>query len=169
MPRNEFDALIGLRLSIVRRAADMLVVHFGDIRPHSSGEGTTGAYALHVQCPWRIDGLVETITGSADLWRYAGPGQRPADWTYEDGFSLQDRKFAELIGPYDRVTRSWLNEADRLVVTAAAHTHFGDVWLELTGDHLLRVFPAASRGEAWRFFAANADRHLVFPDPGRER
>jgi hypothetical protein len=48
---NAFDALIGLRLSIVRRAADMLGLHFGDTRPEESGEGTVGAYALHVQCP----------------------------------------------------------------------------------------------------------------------
>jgi hypothetical protein len=48
MKGNPFDVLIGLRLSIVRRAADMLVLHFGDIRPHSSGEGTVGDYALHI-------------------------------------------------------------------------------------------------------------------------
>jgi hypothetical protein len=54
MNATAFDVLIGLRLAIVRRAADMLVVHFGDIRPHPSGEGTIGDYALHVQCPWRF-------------------------------------------------------------------------------------------------------------------
>lgn len=156
------DVLIGLRLSIVRRAADMLVMHFGDIRPHSSGEGTTGAYALHVQCPWRIDGLIETITGSGDLWVYAGPGERPANWSYEHGLSLQDQKFGELVGRYDRSTRSWLNEADRLVVMAVAHTHTGDARIELTGDHLIRIFPDGSAHEAWRFFAPGADCHFVF-------
>jgi hypothetical protein len=63
MSSNPFAPLIGLRLSIVRRAADMLVAHFGDIRPHSSGEGTVGDYAFHVQCPWRFDGPVDTVTG----------------------------------------------------------------------------------------------------------
>jgi hypothetical protein len=94
MQGNAFDVLIGLRLSIVRRAADMLVLHFGVIRPHPSGEGTVADYALHVQCPWRLDGPQGTVTGSGDLWVYAGPGERPPDWSYEDGFSLQDRKFA---------------------------------------------------------------------------
>jgi hypothetical protein len=56
MELNAFEVLIGLRLSIVRRAADMLVLHFGNIRAHSSGKGTVGDYALHVQCPWRLDG-----------------------------------------------------------------------------------------------------------------
>jgi hypothetical protein len=36
MNPTPFDVLIGLRLAIVRRAADMLVVHFGEIRPHPS-------------------------------------------------------------------------------------------------------------------------------------
>ena len=76
MQLNSFDVLLGLRLSIVRRAADMLVLHFGDIRTHSSGTGTIGAYALHVQCPWRFDGPMETVTGRDDLWKYAGPGQQ---------------------------------------------------------------------------------------------
>jgi hypothetical protein len=47
MQLNAFDVLIGLRLSIIRRAADMLVLHFGTIRPHLSGEGTLAEYALH--------------------------------------------------------------------------------------------------------------------------
>jgi hypothetical protein len=45
MTGNAFDVLIGLRLSTVRRAADMPVVHFGAVRPHPSGEGTVGSMA----------------------------------------------------------------------------------------------------------------------------
>src|SRR5215470_17765318 len=81
MQRNGFAVLIGLRLAIVRRAADMLVLHFGDVRAHPSGEGTIGAYALHVQCPWRLDGPSGTVTGRDDLWEYAGPGERPPNWS----------------------------------------------------------------------------------------
>ncbi len=92
MHLNALDVLIGLRLSIVRRAAQMLVLHFGDIRAHSSGKGTVGAYALHVQGPWRFDGPIETITGRDDLWEYAGPGRPPPNWSYEDGLSLQDQR-----------------------------------------------------------------------------
>ncbi|MGC1349900.1 MAG: hypothetical protein WA858_08970 [Xanthobacteraceae bacterium] len=56
MPLNAFAPLIGLRLSIVRRAAEMLVLHFGDIRVLPARQGSIGAYALHIQCPWRFDG-----------------------------------------------------------------------------------------------------------------
>ncbi len=96
MQPSAFDVLVGLRLSIVRSAADMLVLHFGTIRPHSSGEGTVADCALHVQCPWRLDSP-------------KGTGERPPDWSYEDGLSLQDKKFAELF-VRDESTRSWVNE-----------------------------------------------------------
>jgi hypothetical protein len=69
MNGNAFDALIGLRLSIVRRAADMLVVHFGEIRPHHSGQGTvglSGGYAL----------LVFPAGHRGEEWRYFIPGSR---------------------------------------------------------------------------------------------
>src|SRR5262249_19428765 len=56
MQRNAFDVLIRLRLSIGRRAADILGLHFGAVPPHHSGQGTVGDYVLHVQCPWRLDG-----------------------------------------------------------------------------------------------------------------
>ncbi len=158
-----FDALLGLRLSIVRRAADMLMLHFGDVRPHPSGSGTVGAYALHVQCPWRLDGPDRTITGRDDLWTYAGPGERPPNWSYADGFSLQDRMLNELIGSYDVATRSWYNESARFAVMATFLKAYGDVELHLTGAYTILIFPAGSVSEAWRFFESGSKRHLVFP------
>jgi hypothetical protein len=162
MQLDAFHVLIGLRLSIVRRAADMLGLHFGKVRPHESGEGTVGEYTLHVQCPWRFDGPNGTVTGSSDLWVYAGPGERPPNWSYEDGFSLQDRKFADLFAR-DESTRSWVNESDRFCVIAAQQNERGDVRLELANGYAILVFPAGSRSEAWRLFSSGSDRHLVFP------
>jgi hypothetical protein len=94
-----FNVLIGLRLCIIRRAADMLVLHFGTVRPHRSGRGTVGDYALHIQCPWRFDLPSETVTGRNDLWEYAGPGERPTDWTYDSGSNRQDEKLTSIFGP----------------------------------------------------------------------
>lgn len=157
------DALIGLRLSIVRRAADMLVLHFGEIRPHKSGKGTVGDYALHVQCPWRFDGPARTVTGSDDLWDYAGPGERPPNWSYEDGQGLQDRQFSRVFAR-DETTRSWVNETERFFVTGVEQTKRGDVRIDLSGQYAILVFPANSRREAWRFFATSDDGdHLIFP------
>jgi hypothetical protein len=147
-----------------RRAVDMLVLHFGEIRPHESGDGTVGDYALHIQGPWRLDGPGGTITGRDDLWEYVGPGEEPPEWSYEDGHSLQDERFDDLLGPREEATHSWVNEADRLVVTAAQHTNRGDVRIELTGGYVILLFPDGSRREAWRLFAPGSSSHLVFPD-----
>jgi hypothetical protein len=166
MKGNPFDVLIGLRLSIVRRAADMLVLHFGDIRPHASGEGTVGDYALHIQCPWRFDGSAGTITGRDDLWEYAGPGERPPDWSHEDGHSLQDQRFSHFF-ERDEITRSWVNESDRFVVVRAEQTNLGDIRLELSNGYAILAFPAGYRHEAWRLFAPGSGDHLVFPGEGR--
>jgi hypothetical protein len=157
-----FEPLIGLRLSIVRRAADMLVLHFGEIQQHPSGEGTVGDYALHVQCPWRLQGPLGTITGSGDLWVYVGPGERPKNWSYEDGFSLQDQK----LGTYferDETTRSWVNHSERFVVMSSEESGHGDVRLELKNGMALLLFPAESSAESWRFFVpVGSGRHVVF-------
>jgi hypothetical protein len=162
MRSDVFEVLVGLRLTIARRAADMLVLHFGDIRPHASGEGTVGAYALHVQCPWRLDGPIDTLTGRDDLWEYAGPGERPSGWTYEDGLSLQDKRLGEFMGSRDERTRSWVNQGVRHFVLSAQQTNLGDVTLELTGGSAIRLFPARSSGEAWRLFAPGSARHTIF-------
>jgi len=161
---NAFIVLIGLRLSIVRRAADMLVLHFGEIRPHPSGEGTIGSHALHVQCPWRLDGPNGTVTGCDDLWDYAGPGESPPNWSYEDGLSLQDQRLRALFERDER-TRSWVNVSNRFAVTAAEQSPRGDIRLELSGGYAMLIFPASCRREAWRFFAPGSDdEHLIFPD-----
>jgi hypothetical protein len=92
------------------------------------------------------------------------PGEESQEWSHEDGHSLQDERFDALFGPREEVTNSWVNEADRLVVTAAQHTSRGDVRIELTGGYVILLFPQSSRHEAWRLFAPSADHHLVFPD-----
>lgn len=164
MENSPFDELKGLRLTIVRRVVDMLVAHFGPIRPHRSGEGTIGSWALHVQCPWRFEGPMGTITGSSDLWAYAKGEPRPDGWSYEDGGSLQDKKLSELFGPRDDETRSWYNRADRLEVTKAVCKQNGDLTVSLSGSFALVVFPAGCDGEAWRFFEpGHLGPHLIFP------
>ena len=51
---TKLSSLVGLRLSIARDAGNMKNFQFGQIRPHPSGKGTVGDFALHVQCPWRF-------------------------------------------------------------------------------------------------------------------
>jgi hypothetical protein len=62
--RRSLTQLIGLKLAVARRAADMRVLHFGTIRPALKSDlpsrknkprGSIGDFALHIQCPWRIE------------------------------------------------------------------------------------------------------------------
>lgn len=68
--------LIGLKLAIARRAADLCVLHFGTMRltPESiipstkdKPRGMVGDFALHIQCSWRIESDAEIVTGHSDL------------------------------------------------------------------------------------------------------
>ncbi len=70
--------LVGLPLAAIRRAADMLVLHFGTMRVASKADipslknktpGSIGDIAIHIQCPWRIESKKEILTGRSDLWK----------------------------------------------------------------------------------------------------
>ena len=161
-PQNPLDVLTGLRLSIVRKAADMLGLHFGDIRPHHAGRGTVGAYTLHVQCPWRIGGPKGTITGSDDRWEYVGPGEPPPNWSHEDGPNLQDKRLDGLFGNCkERI--GWVNDNDKFVVSSVRQKDQGDLKLQFLDDYSISIFPASGEREAWRFFTPDDEHHLVFP------
>jgi molybdopterin converting factor small subunit len=159
MTLHALDALIGLRLSIVRFYANVLGLHFGDAQPHARG-GTVGTYALHVDCPWRIDGSDGTVVGNYDRWDHSAPQISPN----EAGLSLRDQKLDELFGRLDG-TGSWMIDSDRFLVVAVDLTIFGDVNIKLADGHKISLFPAASEAGAWRFFApGDKSAHVVFPD-----
>jgi hypothetical protein len=72
---GKLTSLVGLRLCIARDAAGMKNFQFGEIRPHPSGKGTVGDFALHVQCPWRLVTTTQVLTGSADYYEPAVEGE----------------------------------------------------------------------------------------------
>ena len=82
----------------------MRIFHFGQIK--TVKDGTIGEYALHVQCPWRIEGPQGIVTGRSDLWE---PTEADADfdwdsWDYEKDGNLQDKLIGSLLGEYDPQT-----------------------------------------------------------------
>src|SRR5262249_25646643 len=81
--------IIGLPLTAVRRAADMRTFQFGAMRLVDGG--FVADFALHVQCPWRIEGADGIVTGRSDLWEPAEENT-PFDenWDYELSPNLQD-------------------------------------------------------------------------------
>lgn len=144
--------LVGLRLAIARRAGSMRVFHFGPVRQLE--RGSIGEYALHIQCPWRIETRDSIVTGQEDLWEpFVVPDGFDWDaWTYETGDSLQDHRLASLLGGHDARTKSHVNNGELLVVESVEADDHGSASLALTGGFCLRIFPAGSRGEEWRLF-----------------
>lgn len=154
--------LIGLKLSIARRAADLRNFQFGEIR--AIEKGTVGEYALHIQCPWRLDGPDGIITGRFDLWQPSASDQEVdwETWDYEKQDNLQDKLIGAWLGSYDPQTRSFINTRDDLTVEAVHADSNGGATIELSGGYRLLLFPAGARGEDWRLFRPTIDEpHFV--------
>ena len=149
--KKQLRPLVGLKLSIARLAANMRGFHFGEVQVVE--RGTIGEYALHLQCPWRIEGPEGLITGSSDLWEpdtEARASQQPS-WTYENG-NLQDERLGFLLKGYDPKTHSLVNETNNLVVENIEADAYGGVVICLSGGYRLAVFPCNIVSENWRFF-----------------
>ena len=157
--------IIGLPLTAARRAADMRTFQFGTLR--AVDRGSVGDFALHVQCPWRIEGPNGIVTGRLDLW---DPVEENApfdeNWDYEKSPNLQDARLER-----------WLARSElSLVVKSVDADEFGGAAISFGQGFVLRLFPAGIRGEDWRLFQPKSDGpHLVIsggvvePTAKRER
>ena len=137
--------------------------HFGEVT--EGDDGSWGEYALHLQCPWRLDGPAGVLTGHGDLWEHATLHPPPDDWSFETGDSLQDARLHAFLGGRDERTRSWVSTAPpgHFVVTGVDGTENGELTVALSGGYSLRVFPDTSRGEAWRLLTPQTEApHFVF-------
>lgn len=138
--------IVGLPLTAARRAADMRVFHFGTLRPVDGG--SVGDFALHVQCPWRIESGSGIVTGRMDLWEPLD-ANAPFDeaWHYDKSPNLQDARIEE-----------WLAEIGApLIVCAVDADDFGGGLITLDHGFALRLFPSGMRGEDWRLFRPRSD------------
>jgi hypothetical protein len=146
--------LVGLPLAHAVRAGGMRGLHFG--QPRRAGRALVGEYALHIQCPWRLDGPDGIVTGWTDLWCH--PGSRaPEGWDFDEGPNLQDERLAALLGGVDEPSGAYVNETEALVVEEVRCTPFGDVRIHLSGGYRLWLFPAGSAGEHWRLLRGHTD------------
>ena len=166
--RLNLGPLIGLKLSRMARAADMRTMQFGDTEARKSG-GVVGQYALHVQCPWRLENDAGVITGSDDLYEpYERTEQAGEAFDWEKGDSLQDRVLRDLLG-CDGNTKQIVNSTNLLTVEAVQADSSGGFCLSLSGGYRFMVFPHGTRREAWRLFrpskdgAESTERHFVVP------
>jgi hypothetical protein len=107
--RLNLQQLIGLKLSRMALAADMRTLQFGNTEARMRG-GVVGQYALHVQCPWRLESDTGVITGSGDLYAPHEKSERLEEsFDWEKGDSLQERVLRELLKGYDENTKQIVN------------------------------------------------------------
>jgi hypothetical protein len=144
--------IVGLPLTAARRAADMRTLQFGSLCP--VGGGSVGDFALHIQCPWRIEGPNGIVTGRLDLWEPVEEDIKIdyETWDYDESPNLQDFRLDQLLA----------QNGLSLVVQSVDTDEFGGA--NITFDHgfVLRLFPAGTRGEDWRLFEPKTDNpHFV--------
>ncbi|MGP3956222.1 hypothetical protein ACTWPT_09525 [Nonomuraea sp. 3N208] len=145
-------ALLGLHAVGVGRALDMGIIDFDPAPPDTWADDWRSAFALHLQCPFRITYESRVILGSADLaWlerEVRGTGETESERTMYDFMADRvDATFTEL----------------RPTVTAVRVSPFGDLHVDLEREFTVQAFPAGSgRAEAWRFLRRGAE-HVVFP------
>jgi len=149
-----------LQLSIARNAGNMKGFHFGNRK--RTARRLVGEYAIHIQCPWRMQYDGRIITGSADYYTRADDNDDP-DW--EPGTisgHLQNQILGRILQGFDAETRSHINETEYLFVTAVDADTFGGAEIHMTGGYDLVLFPCASRGEEWRLIQPGSDApHFV--------
>jgi hypothetical protein len=140
-------------MSAARRAADMRVFHFGRMTDRDAG--SVGEYALHIQCPWRLESADGIITGRSDLWEPIDrtDGFSYDNWDYHRDGNLQDQRINQL---FDRPSELRVQSVD-------VHRN-GSFTIDLSDEHRLVVFPSGSVGEDWRLFRPGSMQeqdHLV--------
>jgi hypothetical protein len=144
----------------------MRIFHFGAIT--SEGSRTYGEFALHLQCPWRIEGPEALVTGSSDVFTPSDPRVSSLDpeWDYDTSGNLQD----ELVAKWLRTTPGKAGFARSavvppLIVEAVSAEPFFGLKITISGGYLLSVFPDGTAGENWRFFRPGmSEEHLVIRD-----
>lgn len=169
MVRHELQHLIGLKLSRMALAADMRTIQFGNTEARMGG-GVVGEYALHVQCPWRLENDTRIITGNDDLYFPSKRSDQLAEsFDWEKGGSLQDEALRDLLGGYDPDTGQIVNSTNLLTVDAVQTDVSGGFCLSLSGGYRFLVFVNGTQREAWRLFKPSKDgaesneKHFVVP------
>ncbi|WP_321879070.1 hypothetical protein [Paraburkholderia bannensis] len=142
---KRLSVLVGLEVSWVSHAGDMLTMQFGPQRQYSlrGREREDGAWALHVQCDWQMQHEGRTIATQENL---RGPHERAQDAATH---------LHELLVGQGLVR----------VESLSAYDTGGVVVLFSRGYRLAVVSDGVEGDEDWRFFEPGADAvHFVIED-----
>ncbi len=155
--QTRLNGLIGQPLTRVSRAADMLMLEFGE------------KYNLHIQCYYRLTEQGRTILARNDVYQ---PSE--AMWTlwramgYEEDYIPEDfHSDDEGANRLDEAINRLNADLDGLTVRTAMLNQLGDLTMVFTCGATLTVMADTSGGEeCWRFF--ENDEHLVVYGDGAE-
>jgi len=159
--QDVLQVLSGLRLAPVGAAADMLWLHFGEMRSIVDRKGKArkvGEWALHLQCPWRFVHLGTVVLGSTDFGYDVVTGEK-YDWE-----SKAESVFHRNSNQLNRML-----DAEKITIGMVRCTEAGAFDLVFDHDLKLSVMPTESSrheyDESWRFFVPSGDfPHYVFPE-----
>lgn len=159
---DKLQALRGLPLWSIRRAADMATCQFGARRPTTDFYGRpafVGDYAIHIQCAWRIMKSGRMLVASRDL--YLSARIDTADPATEEEFSEMRTRRDVLI------SQLFMGEAEYSVRTVELRECFG-LRLEMTDALVFEIMPDISGDrEQWRLLCPGRNEpHLVVSGSG---
>jgi hypothetical protein len=140
---RRLSVLVGLDVSAVSHAAEMLTMHFGPQNQYTTRRGTVlegGAWALHIQCNWRIERAGIVVATQALLAGATDTVNRGAHWL---------NKLLVTDGP--------------MIVKSVAATDSGELQLSMSNNFCMIVIPQnLPDNEDWRFFDPRANsKHFV--------
>jgi hypothetical protein len=162
------QVLVGLPLWSAGRAGNLEWFHFGpkvDLLRRDGSLKTVGAYAIHIQCAWRIRNKSSIIVASRDRLYRAGDDPyydlEDFDWD-EPGANRCDERTAILFSAPSSAS---------LLVEMVRADNVGGFVIGLSQGIFLEAFPDDSlEGERWRFFQPGRDvDHFVMTGDGIEQ
>ncbi|CAD6562095.1 hypothetical protein ACFQ3P_37010 [Paraburkholderia sabiae] len=136
------SSIVGLEVSVVSHATDMLTLHFGPIRHYVTRRGTPldgGAWALHIQCDWQLENAGVVFASRADF-------------SSDDAIRRTTNRMRQL-----------LIESGRVIVNGiSAGTSGGATIFLSTGARIVLTSDGVADEEDWRFFAPESEaKHFV--------
>lgn len=149
--------LVGHPLHTIGRTANMVWLHFGEMREvptRDDGTKRVGDWAVHVQCPWRISQRGRIVIAYHDFY-YSPDGDDLENWD-AIGSNQFDSAAVVLCAEFETVPP---------VVVSAHPEDVGGFSLHFSHDYRLDVFPDTSfdSSEHWRIFQPGVHgKHFVF-------
>ena len=109
-------------------------------------------WALHIQCPWRLESETGIVTGKSDWYEPVDESWDSEAGRLDTSDRLQDARLKSIFSSSAEPNGPLRNTSDQFAVEAVEIGDYGDFSIALSGGFRLHAFPDGSRGEYWRVF-----------------